>query len=1118
MQYEGLKKFSVFRQAEKKLRLRAALARWATQALLLLLALILLHSLIALPPAGRYFLLASALLFLLYSWLKHVQRPLADRFFHPNHPSLNSIALRIGRDYPELKDRLANALQISARAEEGEESASPELVNAVRAGIPSLLDGIDLSRHLDRVPARRWLRRLAAAAALFILVWLLFPKTLMIGLERTIYPRRDLSRQLALEFRVQPGDGTIVRGDPVTIRAWTETLLVEDLQIAIERFGRRELLPMTRGRNDTFSYVIPALRDSLYYQILYQKSASNKYLLRVVDLPMIRSLRLRLQPPSYSGGEPLLLEENIGDVSALKGTRIEWNAEANKPVAEASLRFSSGRSQPLNITGRHLSTNFILRAEESYYAELKDGKGLASENPIIYHLRLLADQYPFVRLLAPSGDVDLREDMRLALLIQAQDDYGLSGLTIGYQVVEENRTEIDSSRFNRIELPLGRQGQAIINVAYTWDLSASPLLPDQALVYYVEVRDNDTVSGPKAARTDLYRARFPSLYELYEEVNQAQDEAISGLEENYEQGLELKKKLDELALQLKRADELSWQKKQEVGDLLKQKEELKQELEEIAEHLDEMVEKMEENQLLSPETLNKYQELQELYRDIMTPELQKSMEKVAEAMQKIDPSQLQKALEEFKLTEEALNKSLDRTLSLLKRLRMEQQLDQAIRMNEDLQKREQELAEKAMQNQESGREKLGQEQEGLQQDLQKMEEAMDALQKEMGSQPGMPEEQMAAARDELAKAGMREQMEAMQRAIAQGNTGRMQESSERIQAGLEKSRQQLQQAKDALTGAMMERAMRALQRGTQSLLTLSQMQEELLRNSSGMPQTSARVPETAERQQQLSSSLERVINDLYAASKESFGISPRIGRALGQAQQSMQQALQGLENRDLGQAGQQQGQAMAGLNEAVLQMDAAMQSMAQGQGAGMSMSEFMQQMQQLADGQEGVNAQTLSLSGAGEALSLAQQAAMSRLAQQQGGIRKSMQQLASEASGLSDLLGDLEHIGDEMEKVEKELAGQRVNRSTIARQNRILSRMLDYQRSMREREQSQQRKAETGKEYHPSSPSELPGELGQRRDRLQQDLLRAKEEGYSRDYLELIRHYFESLGQREEKR
>lgn len=116
MQYEGLKKFSVFRQAEKKLRLRAALARWATQALLLLLALILLHSLIALPPAGRYFLLASALLFLLYSWLKHVQRPLADRFFHPNHPSLNSIALRIGRDYPELKDRLANALQISARA------------------------------------------------------------------------------------------------------------------------------------------------------------------------------------------------------------------------------------------------------------------------------------------------------------------------------------------------------------------------------------------------------------------------------------------------------------------------------------------------------------------------------------------------------------------------------------------------------------------------------------------------------------------------------------------------------------------------------------------------------------------------------------------------------------------------------------------------------------------------------------------------------------------------------------------------------------------------------------------------------------------------------------------
>ncbi len=1118
MQQEGLKRLSAFREAEKRLRVGAALSRWATHALLLLLVLVLLQSLLSLPPAGRYLLLAFALLLLLASWLKHVLRPLTDLLFRPEHPSLNSIALRIGREYPQLQDRLANALQISARPEANDVKVSPELIEAVRAGIPAFLADIDLSRHLDRAPACRWLRRLAAAAALFLFAWLLFPKTLLIGLERTIHPRRGLSGQLAPEIRVEPGDRMVVRGAPVTIRAWTETLMVGDLQIAIERFGRRELLSMTRGMSDTFRYAIPALRDSLLYQILYQKSATRKYLLRVVDLPMIRSLQLSLQPPSYSGAEPFLLEENIGDVSALKGTRIEWRAEANKPVTEASLRFSSGRILPLEVKGRQLATTFALQGEESYYAELKDNSGLASENPIVYHLRLLADQYPFVRLLAPSGDVDLHEDMRLSLLIQAQDDYGLSGLAIGYQVVEENQAKIDSSRFRRLELPLHRSGQAIINLAYDWDLSSSPLLPTEALLYYIEVRDNDTVSGPKSARTGLYRARFPSLYELYKEVNSEQDDAIAGLEENYEKGLELKKKLDEMAQQLKRADELSWQKKQEVGDLLKQKEELKQELEKIAGNLDEMIEKMEENQLLSPETLDKYQELQELYREIMTPELQKNLEKVAEAMQKVDPAQLQKALEEFKLTEEALNKSLDRTLSLLKRLRMEQQLDQAIHMNEDLQKRQRELTEKTMQSQGEEREKLAKEQEGLREDLHRMEEAMADLQQEMGREPGMPEESVAAAREELAKAGLQGQMEAMQGAIAQGNSDRMQSGSQQVQAGLERSREQLQQAKDAMTGAMMERAMRALQRGTRSLLSLSQMQEELLRSSAGMPQGSARVPETAERQQQLSSSLERVINDLYAASKESFGITPRIGKALGQAQQAMQQALQGLENRDLGQAGQQQGQAMAGLNEAVLQMDAAMQSMAQGQGGGMSMGQFMQQMQQLADGQQGINAQTLSLSGGGESLSLAQQAAMSRLAQQQGGIRKSMQQLASEAAGLSDLLGDLEHIGRDMEKVEKDLAGQRVDRSTIERQNRILSRMLDYQRSMRERERSQERKAETGKEYHPSSPGELPGDLGQRRDRLQQDLLRAKEEGYSRDYLELIRKYFESLGEREEKR
>ena len=148
-------------------------------------------------------------------------------------------------------------------------------------------------------------------------------------------------------------------------------------------------------------------------------------------------------------------------------------------------------------------------------------------------------------------------------------------------------------------------------------------------------------------------------------------------------------------------------------------------------------------------------------------------------------------------------------------------------------------------------------------------------------------------------------------------------------------------------------------------------------------------------------------------------------------------------------------------------------------------------------------------------MSMGQQAAISRLAAEQRQLRKSMEQLAREAGGMSEVLGSLEKIADDMEKVEQDFEEKKITRETIQRQNRILSRMLDAQKSVHQREFSRERQAETGKQYMTTSPDELPENLGERLDQLQQDLLRAKKEGYSRDYLNVIEKYFKALTENE---
>jgi hypothetical protein len=102
-------------------------------------------------------------------------------------------------------------------------------------------------------------------------------------------------------------------------------------------------------------------------------------------------------------------------------------------------------------------------------------------------------------------------------------------------------------------------------------------------------------------------------------------------------------------------------------------------------------------------------------------------------------------------------------------------------------------------------------------------------------------------------------------------------------------------------------------------------------------------------------------------------------------------------------------------------------------------------------------------------------------------------------------------MGSDISEVVKDLKRKQVSPRTIDRQKRILSRLLDAQRSIRERGHSKQRKSQTGKDYVVRSPGALPQGLGEHEDVLREDLLKALKEGYPKEYEELIRHYFEAL-------
>jgi hypothetical protein len=276
-----------------------------------------------------------------------------------------------------------------------------------------------------------------------------------------------------------------------------------------------------------------------------------------------------------------------------------------------------------------------------------------------------------------------------------------------------------------------------------------------------------------------------------------------------------------------------------------------------------------------------------------------------------------------------------------------------------------------------------------------------------------------------------------------------------------------------------------------------------------MNANSSQLNQNADRQQELMSGLQRVAEQLYQLSQKSFAVTPEIARAMGQAMNSMQEALNELEQRNGQGAGEKQGEAMHGLDKAVSGMRQSMQQCS-GMSMAMGFEQFMQRLLGLSGKQQGINQETQQLGEQGMN-ALQQQAAMARLAAEQASVKKSLEQLMQEFGQRGEILGRLDQTAKDMEDVVKNLQQNRADRPTIERQQRILSRLLDAQRSMKERDYSKEREAQSAKAYRSVDPGSLPADLGEKKSRLYEDLLRALRENYTRDYKDLIQRYFDAL-------
>jgi len=170
-------------------------------------------------------------------------------------------------------------------------------------------------------------------------------------------------------------------------------------------------------------------------------------------------------------------------------------------------------------------------------------------------------------------------------------------------------------------------------------------------------------------------------------------------------------------------------------------------------------------------------------------------------------------------------------------------------------------------------------------------------------------------------------------------------------------------------------------------------------------------------------------------------------------------------------------------------------------------------MQQPLSGEQDIVKQTRELLALQEKLRMERQAQMQRLAAAQRSLQELAREIERRAEKEKGLLGRMDRIEEEMEEVLRDLEGGNVDERTLEHEERILSRLLDAQRSIHSRDYERKRESKTAADIE-SRGGKRKAEKTEAM-KLREQIRKAMKLRGPAEFEELIRLYFRAIAQGE---
>jgi len=694
------------------------------------------------------------------------------------------------------------------------------------------------------------------------------------------------------------------------------------------------------------------------------------------------------------------------------------------------------------------------------------------------------------------------------------------------------------------------------------------LVAGDVLEMALVARDNRRPGPPGTGRSRVLRFLAPSASDLLAQQEESGEARQDELAEMQRRGRELGEDLERLTRELMKNPVPDWGRQQEMEDALRRRSRLQEELSRVADELAQELENLAQSELTSERQLRRSEEVGGLLQQENSDRLSDLVNRFEQDSDRPDAAEVSRALREASRDQQEMARRLDAALDMLARMERQQDmegmtalLEQVLRKQQELADLSRELAEQdsategeregdaadeeprdmaaadgespgeetqppgdePAQGSEADPQELARRQEALAQELEKLSERLEKALEEMRERAEAGDQEPG---EEAQREALEEALEQLEQQLAQGD---MQEAAAQLEQMDPQQAAQMQEqamrdlgalyhvmleSQEAMQMALQMNQARSLRGLAADLLEVSGRQE-VVADKVPLELREVRTLGLTRDQHRLQKAAVQVRDELAGVTTDSpMRIQKQLKKLDGLIEE-MGQAVRSFEENRAPAARSYSRRSLANVNRIVIGLltEAQMVSGSSGQGSSTPQS-AAEQLQEMVRQQAELNGATDELRRmlADRGMSQELRAGMERLGEQQARMAEHMREVAEDERIQPEgerLLGDLGALARDMETVAGDLDSGLANDEVLARQERILGRMLDARNSVRRRDYSRRRESRRATALYGRQTGPVGPDAGResRRDALRYESL----ERAPLAYRELVRRYYAAL-------